>query len=303
MTTRALDRLFTPRHVAVIGGGAWCRSVFDGLGRIGFDGAIWHVHPTAEDAVRNVEDLPAPPDASFVAVNRKSTVQVIRQLSAMGAGGAVCFASGYAETADGHLLDAALLDAAGDMPIVGPNCYGFVNALDGVAVWPDVHGLVPVTRGVAILTQSSNIALNLSMQRRGLPIGFLGTAGNQAQIGISAMGQHLLQDPRITALGLYIEGVGELSALQAMMQTAHALGKPVIALKSGRSDAAQSAALSHTASMSGSDIGATALFDRLGIVRVDTLCALTEALKHAHLFGQVTPGPIASLSCSGGRQV
>jgi len=299
--TRALDRLFRPSSVAVIGGGAWCRSVIASLARIGFAGAVWHIHPTADSAFRSIADLPAAPDACFIGVNRSATIDCLRDLSAKGAGGAVCFASGFAETRDGDVLNAALLDAAGEMALVGPNCYGFVNALDAVALWPDVHGLIPVPTGVAILTQSSNIALNLSMQRRGLPIAFLGTAGNQAQIGLSDIALHLVRDPRITALGLHIEGVGDIDALQALMKEAHRLGKPVIALKSGRSEAAQTAALSHTASLAGSDAGASALFDRLGILRVRSLDALIETLKHAHLYGPVAPGPIASLSCSGGE--
>lgn len=301
MIHTGLDRLFRPASVAVIGGGAWCRSVIDALYKIGFDGPVWHVHPSAEGAFRSVADLPEAPDACFIGVNRSATIDCLRDLSAKGAGGAVCFASGFAETEDGAELNLALLDAADDMAVVGPNCYGFVNALDKVALWPDVHGLIPVERGVAILTQSSNISLNLSMQRRGLPIAFLGTAGNQAQTGLSQIAQSLIQDPRITALGLHIEGVGDLPALQSLMQVAHRLGKPVIALKSGRSEAAQTAALSHTASLSGSDVGATALFDRLGILRVRSLDALIEALKHAHLYGPTAPGAIASLSCSGGE--
>lgn len=299
--TRALDRLFRPSSVAVIGGGAWCRSVIASLARIGFAGSVWHIHPTADSAFRSIADLPAAPDACFIGVNRSATIDCLRDLSAKGAGGAVCFASGFAETRDGDVLNAALLDAAGEMALIGPNCYGFVNALDAVALWPDVHGLIPVPKGVAILTQSSNIALNLSMQRRGLPIAFLGTAGNQAQTGLSEIARHLVRDPRITALGLHIEGVGDIAALQVLMQEAHGLGKPVIALKSGRSEAAQTAALSHTASLAGSDAGASALFDRLGILRVRSLDALIETLKHAHLYGPVAPGPIASLSCSGGE--
>ena len=75
-------------------------------------------------------------------------------------------------------LGPRLVEAAGDMPILGPNCYGFLNALDMVTLWPDQHGLVPVERGVAIVGQSSNVAINLTMQRRGLPIAYVLMAGN-----------------------------------------------------------------------------------------------------------------------------
>ena len=102
-----------------------------------------------------------------------------------------------------------LIEAAGDMPIIGPNCYGLINYADGALLWPDQHGGVRLAageRGVAIITQSSNIACNLTMQTRGLPIAFLMTAGNQAQTGLSEMALGLIEDERVSALGLHIEG-------------------------------------------------------------------------------------------------
>ena len=92
----------------------------------------------------------------------------------------------FLETEDGAALQSALVAAAGDMPIVGPNCYGLINFLDAAPLWPDQHGgrrLGPDERGVAIVTQSSNIAVSLTMQQRGLPLAYVVTAGNQAQLG------------------------------------------------------------------------------------------------------------------------
>jgi hypothetical protein len=102
---------------------------------------------------------------------------VVAALAARRAGGAICFASGFREAvnelSDGADLQAQLLEAAGEMPILGPNCYGLINALDGAVLWPDQHGAVRVERGVAIVTQSSNIAINLTMQKRGLPLAYI----------------------------------------------------------------------------------------------------------------------------------
>ena len=301
-----LDRLLRPRSVAVIGGGAWGRNVVRALREMGYPWDVWPVHPTAEkiegvQARRDLSQLPRAPDAVFVGVNRNATIGVIEQLSAMGAGGAVCFASGFGEAGDGAALNAALLDAAGDMPVIGPNCYGFVNALDRAALWPDTHGLVPVKRGVAILTQSSNIALNLTMQRRGLPIAYVATAGNQAQTGLADLGAAMLADPRVSALGLHVEGFGDLRPWEALSAEAARLGKPVVVLKAGRSAAAQAATVSHTASIAGSDAGAGALIDRLGFARAETLPGLLEALKLLHVVGPLPVPAIASLSCSGGE--
>ncbi|WP_417208129.1 acetate--CoA ligase family protein, partial [Antarctobacter sp.] len=252
-----------------------------------------------------IEDLPGVPDAVYIGINRSATVEAVAALSAMGAGGAICFASGFAEAqaelADGADLQAALLAAAGEMPVLGPNCYGFLNALDRVALWPDQHGLVPVARGVAILSQSSNVALNLTMQKRGLPIGFLGTVGNQAQVDLSALGMALLEDPRITALGLYIEGIKDVRGFEALAARARALGKRIVALKLGASEQANAAAVSHTASLTGSDAGARAFLRRIGVAQVSSLSALLEVLKILHVAGPLRSNRVVSASCSGGE--
>ncbi|NRP87109.1 hypothetical protein GFPCMMHI_03029 [Ensifer adhaerens] len=309
MTPRPLDRLIRPRAIAVFGGRE-ARRVIEQCDLMGFAGDIWPVHPTQESVLgrrcyRSVEELPDGPDAAFVGVNRMLTVEIVRALSARDAGGAVCYASGFSEAvselADGAELQQALVEAAGDMPIVGPNCYGMINGLDGALLWPDQHGIVRSERGVAILTQSSNIAINLSMQRRGLPISYLMTAGNQAQIGLSDLAHAVLDDPRVTAVGLHIEGFGNIRTLEALAARARELKKPVVALKVGKSEQAQRAAISHTASLAGSDAVADAVLHRLGIGRVTTLPELIETLKLLHVAGPLESNAISSMSCSGGE--
>ncbi len=310
MSRRDLSRLLRPRSVAVIGGGTWCANVVEACRKIGFSGDIWPVHPTREAvagarAFASIDDLPSAPDASFVGINRTATIPAIKSLSDMGGGGAICFASGFgeavAEIAGAADLEAQLVKAAGDMPVIGPNCYGLLNYLDNVAIWPDQHGGVPVETGVAIVTQSSNIAINLTMQRRGLPLAYVVTAGNQAQTGWAEIGLALLQDDRVTALGLHIEGVGDLRAFEALAAQAHALGKPIVALRVGRSVEAQAALVSHTASLAGSDAGARALMARLGVGEVFDLSTFLETLKLLHTTGPLSSNRIVSLSCSGGE--
>jgi acetyl-CoA synthetase len=307
---RDLSRLLNPRTIAVIGGGAWCASIVDAAKRIGYSGQIFPVHPAGKEiaglpAVRNLHDWPGPIDAAFVGINRHATVDTVRSLTKLGAGGAVCFASGFteakAEDETGAALQRDLVEAAGDMPILGPNCYGFINALDKVAIWPDQHGLMPVETGVAILTQSSNIAINLTMQRRALPIAYMVTCGNMAQTSQAEIATALLDDPRVTAIGVHIEGFGDLRGWETLVDKAHARGIPVIALKVGLSDQAQQAAISHTASIAGSDAGAQAFLDRLGIARLHDLPSFLETLKLLHCIGPLNSRRIASISCSGGE--
>ena len=312
-----LSRLLRPKHIAVFGG-AWAQNVIAQLQKGGFAGEIWPVHPSRGEvaglkAYRDVASLPSAPDASFIGVNRNLTPQILGDLSKANAGGAVCFASGFAETsaddeavlgageASGADLQNQALAQAGTMPFLGPNCYGFVNYLDRVALWPDEHGGVPVGAGVGIITQSSNMAITLSMSRRSLPLALLATAGNQAQLDMCDIGDALLEDGRITALGLHIEGIASLAKLEALAAKARAKKIPIIALKVGKSEAAQHATMSHTASLAGSDDSASALFARLGIARLNSLGGFVEALKLAHICGVLPDYKIGSLSCSGGE--
>src|SRR5918993_76047 len=133
MTAR-LERLLRPRSVAVFGGRE-AERVVEQCDLMGFAGDVWPVHPNrgtvaGRPAFRSVADLPGAPDAAFVGVNRRLTVDLVRALRERGAGGAIAYASGFAEAdAEGTALQSALLEAAGDMPVVGPNCYGLLNYL------------------------------------------------------------------------------------------------------------------------------------------------------------------------------
>ena len=305
-----LRRLFSPKSVVVIGGGVWCRSVIEQLFKIGYKGKIFPVHPSKKEILglkyfKDLEDVPIEVDACFVGVNRNITIEVIKKLNDLNAGGAVCFASGFLEAEDDKQgsgeLQKSLIEAAGDMPILGPNCYGFVNYLDRSVLWPDQHGGKVVDRGVAILTQSSNLAINITMQTRGLPISYIMSVGNQASLGFSEIGMYLLSDLRVTALGLHIEGIGDVRAFEELATKARKLGKSIVVLKVGKSAEARKAAQSHTASLAGDAQGAKSLFKRLGIAEVNRLEVLLDTLKIFHLNGPLFSKDVRSLSCSGGE--
>ena len=304
----SLDRLLRPSSVAVIGGATAAR-VIEQCDRMGFEGEIWPVHPTRPEvagrpAFRTVEALPRPPDAAFVGVNRNAAIDAVAALAAAGAGGAICYAAGFLEAKGGGGLQEALVAAAGAMPLVGPNCYGLINFLDGVPLWPDQHGgsrLDAKERGVAIIMQSSNIAISVTMQRRGLPIAYMVTAGNQAQLGLSDLALALLEDDRVSALGLHVEAFDSVAGMEAVAARARARRVPLVALKVGRSRAAQAAALSHTASIAGADAGSAALLTRLGVPRAHGIGDFLEALKFLHTAGPLAGRRIGSLSCSGGE--
>ena len=305
-TAPDLSRLLKPRSICAVGGREAAR-VVEQCRRMGFAGAVYPVHPAGGEVgglpcYRSVADLPEAPDATFVGIRRDRTIDVVRALALRGSGGAVCYASGFAESgADGAALQAALVEAAGDMPILGPNCYGFVNYLDGVPLWPDQHGGRRVERGVAIVSQSSNLAITLSMNRRAAPIAAVVTLGNRAAAGTAAVLDTLLDDGRVSAIGLLVETLEDAPALAAAAARARGRRVPIAALKLGRSEAGARLTVSHTASLAGEDLRAAAFFKRAGIARVPSLPGLLEALKLLHVTGPLPGRNVAVLSCSGGE--
>jgi acyl-CoA synthetase (NDP forming) len=299
-----LNRLIRPKSIAVLGAG-WALNVIEQCQKMGFKGPVWPVHPTKTEigglrAYASLADLPEAPDATFIGVNRFTTIDVVAELAAMGAGGAICFASGWTEAGAPELQE-KLIQAAGDMPILGPNCYGVINYLDGALLWPDQHGGIPVQSGVALVSQSSNIVINMGMQARGLPVAYVACLGNAAVVGLADLAGALLDDPRVTALGLYIEGIDDAPAFAALAERARAMGKGVVAIKSGKTELSRTAAASHTASLAGGGAASSAFLRQIGVAEVNTPSELIETLKIFHMHGPQIGTRICSLSCSGGE--
>jgi len=301
-----LTRLLRPKSLALVGG-AWCDTVAIQCRSLGYAGALWRVHPSrpstaVETYHRSLDSLPGVPDCVVFGVNRELTVQDMPDAVRLGAGGAVCFASGFAEaqTPKGQALNAALLQASGDLPFLGPNCFGFVNFIDRVAVWPDQLGGEPVQRGVALICQSGAISVTLMAQQRELPLAYLITVGNQAKVQQHHLIDALLDDERVTAIGLYVEALGDLAGFVAAAERARDRGVPLAVIKSGRSEAAAKATLSHTASLGGADRLYDALFERLGIARCFSLAELVETVKALHVFGPLPGNRVLFTGCSGG---
>ena len=302
----ALRRLLQPKTVAVFGGNS-AVAVVRQCKAIGFAGEIWAVSPTRAEmggvpCVASISDLPGIPDASFVAAPPQASLQIVAELSALGAPGAVCFAAGFAEAgAEGEALQKQLREAAGDMAIIGPNCHGFVNYLDGVALWPDEHGGQRTQRGVALITQSGNIALNLTMQQRGLDFAYVISIGNNSTLALGDYIDMLLDDPRVAAIGMHIEGIKDIAGFSAAAIKALHKKIPLLALKTGRSSLGAEITMSHTGSLAGSDRLYSSLFERVGVARCDTVPQFLETMKFMSLVGPLRESTLGSMSCSGGE--
>lgn len=301
-----LARLLRPRSLAIVGGKAaeeasrQCRA-------LGFAGPIWPVNPKRAEmgglpCFPDMASLPAAPDAVFIAAPAPATIALAGELT--GAGGAICYAADFAESGEeGRERQTALLDAAQGVPLIGPNCYGMLNLFDRVALWPDQHGCLPIDsgKGVAIVSQSGNLALNLTMQARGLPIGYVISVGNCADVTPADLIEALIADERVSAIGLHLEGLGSVARFSEACLAARAAGVPLVALKTGASTKGAALTMSHTSSLAGADALVDALFARNGVARAHDPATFLETLKLLHVAGPLRGRRITSASCSGGE--
>ncbi len=307
MSDHPLSRLLAPQSIALVGG-AWTDAVAAASRQIGYTGTLWRIHPSREsDATttyyRSVEDLPGIPDAAFIAAPAIDVPAVAGQLARRGAGGFVCFASGFDETATdtGHALTRELLANAGTLPFTGPNCYGLVNFFDKVALWPDqVVGGARGNRGVALLCQSGTIGLTLMFNQRSLPVGYVISVGNQSRLALEDLIEILADDPRVTAFGLYVEGIKDAGRFAQAVAKARAAGKPIALVKAGRTSAAARTAATHTGAMAGADAVFDAFCRDAGIARCETLSTLVETLKVLHAGGPLSGRRVLVMGASGG---
>ena len=306
MSRTNLSRLISPKSIAVVGNRGANFAIRESK-KLGYNHKIWAIHPTLDflegiKCYKDIKDLPEAPDATFIAVNAESAIAIVADLKSIGGGGAVLYASGFGELGEkGIKRNQRLEEAADGMPLIGPNCYGFINSLDGVALWPDVHGCEPVSSGVAIITQSGNIGLNITMQSIGLSIAYMFTLGNQTNTNIADIINAMLDDNRVNAIGLHIEGISDIKSFDVAARRALDKKIPIVAIKSGRTDVSAKIALSHTSSMTGLDQLFNVFFERLGIARVDTVPEFLETLKLLSILGTIDHNGVASMSCSGGE--
>ena len=299
------ERLLAPRHIAFIGGADAAIAIGEAR-RAGFAGKMWVVNPKRSElagipCVARIADLPEAPDAVFLAIPAGAVPDAVRELSAMGAGGIVCYAAGFGEAHDdGRELEAELRGALGDMVLVGPNCYGVINYLDHAALWPFAHGGSCPGYGAAILTQSGMFSSDITMSQRSLPLTHMISVGNQADLGLPEFIDLLCEKPEVRAIGLHIEGLADVPAFERAALKALKAGKPLVALKTGSSAIGGALTLSHTGSLSGANELYQALFGRVGVISVTNPSQLLETLKFICVAGVPEGRAVMGFTCSGG---
>jgi len=311
MSVRNLDYLFHPRSVAVIGASKRAKSIgavlSHNLLNAGFDGPVMPVNPHERSiestlAYGSVADLPLPPDLAVICTPPKTVPGLVKELGERGTRAAVVITAGFGEGggAEGKALLQQTLDAARPklVRIVGPNCLGVMVPHHGLNA-SFVH-INPLPGDLAFVTQSGAIATSIVDWATHRRIGFshVVSLGDMGDVDFGDMIDYLAADPRTRAILMYIESVTDARKFMSAARAA-ARSKPVIAIKAGRSEAAAKAATSHTGALAGSDAVYDAAFRRAGMLRVNDLDELFDAVETlAH--GVRVKGPRLAIVSNGG---
>lgn len=283
-----VNRMFSPRSVAVIGAGAHPdkvgHAIMDSLVTGNFPGPIYPVHPKHKEifglkVYRDLDELPETPDLAVIALNQRSTVEMTSRLSKLGVAGASLIAGGYAEMGpEGAALQEKLKEAAGDMPIVGPNTLGFLNANAKLNVTFYPRKLYP--GNVSFLSQSGGIGLALKGRclDEGLGLAKWVGVGNRVNLEFHTLIRYLRQDPETKVIGVFIEGArAPRELLEELKETTKI--KPVVALKGGMGENSDLNTISHTAAAAGSSRIWEAALKQAGVIIVNSTWRMVAVCK------------------------
>jgi acetate---CoA ligase (ADP-forming) len=310
-----LSRLVRPRSIALVGASDRMHSIGERtlnnlLDHSEFDGEIYLVNPgRAEIRGRrcwpSVAALPATPDVAVIVVPAAGVLAVAEECAARGVLFAIVLTSGFGEAGEeGEHAQVRLKEIAdaGGMRVYGPNCPGLsnVNQRLGLTFSPSFpHDLVKGPIGLA--TQGGGLGRNvMQAMDRGIGIGLWASTGNEVDLQVADFIHYMADAPDIKVIVTLLEGIKDGAKFVAAVQRAAANGKPVIALKVGKSEYGQRAAQSHTASLTGSAEVNSAVFRQFGVIEVDDIDELVDT---AWLFARAQPVAsegIAIYTSSGG---
>ncbi len=283
-TAEQVRQLFNPRSIALIGAtdkSRWSWSTWGNLITHKFAGPVYLVNPRGipvhgQVSYASVADLPEPVDLAFVMVPTSAVLGVLAEVADAGIRSAVLLTSGFAEVGEeGAQLEHQVVTLARDrgLTILGPNGNGFINAAAGITP----YGLPiepPLLRGpVGVVLQSGALAsgvLNFA-QSRNVGTSLLVSMGNESMVQMTDVMRYLIDDEATRVITLFIESIRKPAEFLALAREALAKGKPIVALKVGRSQAGAKVAKAHTGSLVGDDAVVDAVFRQNGVIRVDSL--------------------------------
>ncbi len=289
-----IESFFSPKSLSVVGAsgdrGSLGRIILENILKRGFQGEVFPVNPKFRSILgikcfRNIADVPGIPDLSIVLVPSKQVPELVKEHASKGIKNVIILSAGFSETGEkGRELERKILRTAKDfgMRILGPNCLGIfdnVSHLDTFFI-PDSLVRRPVPGRVAIVSQSGSFAghamdiaafENLGLSR-------VISYGNKLDINEVDSLYFLARDRHTKAIGLYIEGVENGRNFVRAARYCSSF-KPVVVLKTGKSEELETSVASHTGSLSGSYSVYKAAFRKSGILEVDSLELFVDSLK------------------------
>src|ERR1700682_3204107 len=291
-----LEAALDPKTVAIIGAAenpnkVGCRPLHY-LDKFGFKGRIFPINPSRSEVqghtcYKSLDELPEAPEMVIVAVAGDNAIGVVEDCAAHGVKVAVVMASGFGEVdaVAGKAKERRMVEAAhkAGMRIVGPNSQGLANFGTGaIASFSTMFTEFDRAEGhVAMLSQSgalSTVPVGFLLQR-GLGVRHTHATGNDADISVGELAVAVAEDPEVKLLLLYLESIPETKYLEELAAVALDRDLPIIALKSGRSEAGRQAAQSHTGALANEDRVVDAFFEQRGIWRAPDMRGLVEATE------------------------
>ena len=299
ITTDRLRAFFHPRSIALVGAtdrSRWSLNTYQNLKTFGYPGSIFCVNPNyetihGEPAVKRLADIAEPVDLAFIMVPTHQVYPVLEEAAAAGISNVVILTSGFSEMGtQGQALEQRILDFARQqqMTMLGPNGNGFVNVASqilpyGLPVQP------PLRKGpVGVVLQSGALASAVIMlaQARHIGLSLLVSMGNETMLSAMDIMDYLIEDEETRVIAVFLETIRHPAIFKRIARKALERKKPLVALKVGRSEISARAAKAHTGALVGNDAIHDALFQQLGIIRVDSL---EDLLITAGLLGYNRP--------------
>lgn len=293
-----IERLMRPASVAIIGmsskPGTPSSSVLQNLLTNDYQGEIHLVGRSGGtiagiECVTSIDQLPQGIDLAIMIIPGEAVLQTVDECIERDVKSAVCFSSGFAETGDAGRREQEEIGRraeAGGLGLIGPNCVGYFNYVDGFAAMlvpsPKLDKLQPdAGPAVAIVAQSGGIGHHLAntLQERGVPVSYMMTTGNEAHLGLSDIVAFLLDDPSTGAIICYAEQIRRPRDMLAIAGLARQKGKHILLLHPGKSPKARSATASHTGAMTGDYQVMRTIVEASGVMVLDTLEELLDVAE------------------------
>ncbi len=310
----AIERLLKPKSIAIVGAsatpGALGASTIANLDRMQFRGDVYLINPNRAEiggrrCLGSIDELPSDVDAAVLAIPRAAVLDAVRALARRRVGAAVIFSAGFAEGGEAgraEQLELARIAAQSEMLIEGPNCLGYVNHVDRVALtFVETPALALAEPGIGIVSQSGAMAavLHVMLTSRDLGVSYSVSTGNEAASGVEDYVAYLLDDPMTKAIGMIVEQFRRPRQFLELARRARSRGKPIVLLHPGRSSAARASAATHTGAMAGDYRVMSVLVERAGVVLVESLEELGDVLELVSRCSTLPRGGSAVITESG----